>query len=579
VTLAKEALAYTLVMQPNRVALALLLGAACSQAPPRPSALLVTIDTIRPDALSIHGAPSGLTPTLEALAEESVVFDEARTVAPITLPSHASMLTGLYPLRHGVRDNAWAPLPGEARTLAEIAHDAGYRTAAFVGSVVLKGDWGLAQGFDVYDEPIQDGVQADAHYVRRDARAVVDAALAWLDGHDPSRPFLCWVHFFDPHAPYAPPAEFARRAGGNPYRGEAAFVDAELGRLVAALKERGAWDDLTVVVVGDHGEALGEHGEATHASYCYDSTLKIPLLVRTPDGAGAGTRSDANVSAVDVLPTIARALNLPVPEGLDGRPLTEPVPDGRGVYAESYYGFLQFGWSPLAAWIEDEAKYLHSPTPELYDLSSDPGELANAATARAAELEDYRDEIAALAARPRLDAVRDEAGGRAEELASLGYAAAGSSEESLPEPLEPSDRPSPLESRWEQEALDRASQLVFEGRHAEAAQVYESIRRRHRANPTALGELAICLMRTNALDRAETVLRELLALGAGRALDHLNLAVCRQQKGDLEGTVEHLERALELNPHHAQGRAHLVSVLKSQGRHAEAARVAAAAPE
>lgn len=566
-------------MRLPRCALLVLLTACSSETPPR-SALLVTIDTIRPDALSIYGAPGRTTPTLAALAREAVVFDEARTVAPITLPAHASMMTGLYPVRHGVRDNGWAPLPRAADTLAELARAAGHETAAFVGSVVLKGSWGLQQGFDVYDEPTAPAVQADAHYTRRSAREVVDAGLGWLAERDADRPFFAWLHFFDPHAPYDPPAPYRQQAGGDPYRGEAAFVDAEIGRFFAALKERGLWDDLVVVVVGDHGESLGEHGEATHASYCYDSTLKIPLVVREPGDARAGTRSDANVSAVDVLPTIARALGLSPPPGLDGLALTDAVPADRGVYAESYYGYLQYGWSPLAGWIEGGAKYLHSPTPELYDLDADPREAENLASARAGELERYRGAIAEVLARPRLEAAQVDAGdgGRVDELASLGYASAGSSETELPEPLAPSDRPSPVDSRWEQEAIDRASQLVFEGRHAEAAQVYRSIRERHRANPTALGELAISLMRTGTFAEAESVLRELFALGFERTIDHLNMAVCRQQKGDLKGTEEHLRRALELNPRHAQGRAHLVSILKSQGRHAEAARVQAAAP-
>ena len=557
--------------------LVLLVTAACSAETPR-SALLVTIDTIRPDALALYGGPAGATPTLTSLAAEGLVFDQARTVAPITLPSHASMMTGLYPIRHGVRDNGWTPLPADAETLAELAREAGYETAAFVGSVVLKGDWGLGQGFDVYDEPVETGAQSDAHYTRRDAREVVDAALGWLEARDTGKPFFAWLHFFDPHAPYAPPPEHLKRAGGNPYHGEAAFVDAELGRFCDALRAAGAWGDLTVVVVGDHGESLGEHGEATHASFCYDSTLKIPLVVRAPGLPNPGTRSSATVSAVDVLPTVAAALDLPVSDGVDGVSLTAAIAPDRGIYAESYYGYLQYGWSPLAGWIEGGSKYLHSPTPELYDLSADPGELRNVADERANDLDRYRQRMGELLARPRLNVIRGDDGGRSEELASLGYASAGNSATSLPEPLEPSDRPSPFDSRWEQEAIDRASQLVFEGRNAEAVTVYKTIRQRHRGNPTVLGELAIALMRTQELGEAESVLRELLSMGSERAIDHLNLAVCRQKKGDLAGTEKHLRRALELNPKHAQGRAHLVSVLRSQGRLAEAAQVQAAAP-
>src|SRR6185503_9303787 len=254
----------------------LVLAAGCGQEERR-SALLVTLDTTRADALSCYGNREPTTPVLDSLAKDGVAFDAAHTVMALTLPAHTSMLTGLAPLRHGLRDNGVAALPEAAQTIAARAHAAGIDTAAFVSSVVLDDDFGLDQGFDVYSVPVRRGATERAHGAERPARATIDAALAWLAGRDSARPFFLWVHLYDPHHPYTPSAPFAERFS-SPYLGEVAAMDHELGRLFDDLRARGLLERTFVLALADHGEAFGEHGELTHGTYCYETTLHVPLI-------------------------------------------------------------------------------------------------------------------------------------------------------------------------------------------------------------------------------------------------------------------------------------------------------------
>ncbi len=532
------------------------------------SCVLLTIDTIRPDALGCYGGPAELTPHLDALARESVLYTEARTTAPITAPAHASMLTGLYPPRHGVRDNGGTPLSETARTLAELAREAGFETAAVVAARVLNRSVGLDQGFDLYDEPPRPRVVGH-HYARRTASEVVDAALAWLRQRDPERPFLLWLHFFDPHQPSQPAPEFLRRANGDPYHGEVAGMDAQIGRFLDALRSRGLLEATTVIAVGDHGEAFGEHGEETHGAYCYDSTLRVPLLVRHPDGRRAGERSSETVSVADVFPTLAEAMGLATGSEHDGRSLWRGrIEAGRGVYVESYYGHTQYGWSPIAGWVQNGMKYLHSSAPELYDLARDPEETAPVA----GDVEPFVRAIAAAAARPALErAARTADENRLEELASLGYATGGAGgDHALPHPLADSDRPSPVESRPEQALIDRASALAQTGGEAQAIRVYRDILKDNPQNPTALQELSFLLIGAGRFHEAVPVLQGRLEIPPERGLTHAKLGSCLENIDDLQGAVRHLARAVELAPEHVQMHEHLFRLLRRSGRTAEA---------
>jgi arylsulfatase A-like enzyme len=270
---------------------------------------LITLDTTRADHLEPYGAENVETPALARLADNGVVFEHAIATAPVTAPAHASLLTGLYPLRHGVRDNSTHYLPEDIPTLAEWLSEAGYRTAAFVSTVILERRYGLDQGFEVYDDDIRSSSASHERRmtVERPAAATADRALAWLDALDGGESFFLWVHFYDPHIPYSPPSPWAEKYRDQTYDGEIAYMDSQIGRLLQ--HPRAAADDVIVMAIGDHGESLGEHGEKTHGLLVYDSTLRVPWILRLPGGP-SGVRIAAPISQVDLVPTIAELVNL-----------------------------------------------------------------------------------------------------------------------------------------------------------------------------------------------------------------------------------------------------------------------------
>jgi arylsulfatase A-like enzyme len=370
--------------------------------------LLVTIDTLRADRLGVNvGADRTrpeVMPALDALATSGAVFLDATAHAPLTLPSHASILTGRYPLTHGVHDNGGFRLAADVPTLATTLQRAGFHTAAFVSSFVLRASAGLSRGFDRYDDRFEGAGRAHqtASALERRGPEAARAAAAWLT-HAPARFFL-WVHFYDPHAPYDPPPAFASRFPGQPYDGEVATADFALSTLLGALPSDRRRDTL-VVVTGDHGESLGEHGESEHGILLYDATLHVPLVIAGP-GIAAGTRISRQVRHVDLLPTIAALLGVAPPPGLDGvslAPLLAPgdrqatdsghsgdrpgtgwgqAPEAPPSYAESRFGELHFGWSPLHSLRDGQWKYIDGPSPELYQLTADPAERDNRSAAR-----------------------------------------------------------------------------------------------------------------------------------------------------------------------------------------------------
>jgi choline-sulfatase len=352
----------------------------------RPSILLITIDTLRADHVGAYGAKNARTPNLDALAERGLLFEHAFTAVPLTLPSHSTILSGLLPVHHGVHLND-ETFPASTPTLATILHDRGYATGAFVGAYVLDQRFGLARGFDVYDDQVSRG--ADPAREKRPAREVAERAARWIAAQ--TGPFVAWVHFFDPHFPYEPPAGFEAM---DPYDGEISYVDACLGPLLkaAARGERG----LLVLVVGDHGEDLGDHGERTHGFFLYDSTLRVPMILGGPD-VPAGERRASLARTVDVLPTLLARLNVSAPPGVDGVDLLRTTPNES--YAETLYPH-SFGWAPLLAVRADALKYIDAPRAELYDVARDPSETRNALEQHSAEAARLRERVRAIAAMP-----------------------------------------------------------------------------------------------------------------------------------------------------------------------------------
>ena len=354
-----------------------MVGCMPATAIPLPRGLvIVTLDTTRADRLSPYGFAAANMPALDRLAREGVVFDQATTVAPLTLPAHTSLLTGLLPPRHGVRDNASAPLLMEHVTIAEILAAGGYRTAAFVGSVVLDPNRGLSQGFQEYGGISRDTsspLPPPGRGLQRPAGAVMDDAIRWLANVGDS-PFFLWTHLYDPHQPYEAPEPFASKH--NPYVAEIAYVDSQIARLLNALDRQRLLDRVVVVVTADHGESLGEHGERDHGVFLYDSVLRIPMILRAP-GLRPG-RVASVVRLTDVMPTALDLLGLPIPP-LDGVSLLATL-HGQSTdldaYAESLYP-QNHGWAPLYSLRSDRFKFIDAPRPELYDLRLDPFEKRN----------------------------------------------------------------------------------------------------------------------------------------------------------------------------------------------------------
>ncbi len=511
------------------------------------SVLLVTFDTTRADALSGDAESRVLAPRLAALADGGVRFPRAYSVAPLTLPAHASLLTGLVPPRHGLRDNGLAALPQSATTLAELLRARGFDTAAFVSSVVLARAFGLDQGFERYDQPELDTREVGEAQAERPARDTARAAAAWLAERDGTRPFFLWTHFYDPHVPYRPTPEHLARAHGDAYRGEIAGLDDALGVLLDALARAGRTDETLVVVTADHGESLGEHGEPTHGALCYEAALRVPLVFRFP-GAPPAPGPVRLASLVDLAPTLLALLGAPVPEGLDGIALFDPAaPRERGVYFESYAGFLNYGWSPLAGWLDGRGKYLHSSEPEFYLCLSDPAEAHDLARERPDECALARTHLQELLARPALEPeTRAENDELARALSTLGYGRGNDASE-LPPPLAPSERPSPKARSHELATLLRAHALFEAERFAECQPLVEQLVRENPLHLLALDLLALCRMHAQEFAAAEATLRQRLALGEA-ADARLNLGLCRLELGDRDGALRELERAARLAP-------------------------------
>jgi arylsulfatase A-like enzyme len=385
--------------------------------------LVVTLDTVRPDRLGCYGNRAIETPNLDRLCERGVVFSRAVATASSTLPSHASIFTGLYPRHHGARANAAYHLASEQRTLAEILAEKGYETAAFVSSFVLDAKFGLAQGFSRYDDEVSPS-SAPMAFAERRGDATTQRAIAWLE-KPRQRPFFAWVHYFDAHSPYSAPAPFAGRYP-NRYDDEIAFLDHEVGRLLEAL-ERIPERETFVVVAADHGEGMGVHGEWSHGLLVQEATLRIPLILYARSGLPAGLHVEARVSQVDLLPTILSLLGLEVPADLDGVDLTSPQEPDRPVLAETVEGRVFYGWARLAALYRGPLKYVGGPDPELYDLGSEPLEDNDRIASRAEDAAAMRRELEALqadAANERSRSGDTLQAADADRLAALGYVVA-----------------------------------------------------------------------------------------------------------------------------------------------------------
>ena len=406
---------------------------AASAQKKRPDVFLITIDTLRADHVECYGYKRVETPALNRLAADGFRFSQAFTPSPITNPSHVTILTGLLPTHHGVTDFA-VPLDAGHATLATLLQNSGYHTAAFIGAAVLDSNTlapGLDHGFDYYDNfPREPHTKTRFGRLERRGMDVVERAERWLDVH-PAGPHFVWIHLYDPHDPYEPPAPYSQTYRDHLYDGEIAYADSALAHFLSYLDRRGWYRGALIAAVGDHGEALGEHGEDTHGIFLYDSTIHVPLIIKPPAkglkpvAAHSGV-VEAQVRTTDILPTIVDVLGMRAPGGLDGQSLKPAFSPGtiesRPAFGETDYP-LRFGWAPLRSLRSDNSKLIEAPRPEFYNLNADPGELRNVYEPWNATVQEFRSRLAEFRA-PSSDSAENQAGvseSTRAQLKALGY--------------------------------------------------------------------------------------------------------------------------------------------------------------
>ena len=546
-------------MRLNFVALAVAVAAAsvgaARQARTPPNVLLVTIDTLRADRLGSYGYAAANTPVLDRLAGSGARFADATSQAPLTYPAHVAIVTGRYPAVFGVRLNGMNPLPDGASTIAEQVSAAGFRTAAVVGSVVLERGLGLDQGFGHYDDriairPAPTVAIADLH---RPASAVTDAALGWLknDGASAGAPWFLWTHYFDPHLPYEPPARYASSSPGRPYDGEVAYVDAELGRLLAAVDPART----LIVITADHGEALGDHGEPDHGFFLYDSTLRVPLIFTgtARNGRISPRVIQEQVRAVDIAPTIADLLGIPAApsDGASLRPLLEGAArrDVPVSLAESWYPRLHFGWSELMSARVGEWKYIAAPKPELYDLRTDPAEQKNLIGERAAVAARLAAEVERLkttrASRAPAVVVRPDSAAM-ERLQALGYVGSLAPVTAGAAGDNPRDRVA--DYRAYRQLFSRALTLLARDRPAAAASILQKL---VKLNVRAFEAHLYLGNAYAALSKGEAALGEYDAAGLlnpESAAPHFEAAKVLSARGDHDAAAARARSGLAVEP-------------------------------
>lgn len=541
--------------------------------------LLITVDTLRADRLGCYDRGRGPTPVIDALTARGVLFERAFAHNPTTLPSHANILSGLTPLAHGVSENSKSVFPAGLPTMAGDLKAAGYATAAFIGAFPLDSRFGLDKGFDIYDDAFGAQAGLEGEFKERRAAEVVQAATVWISRQ--TGKWFCWIHLWDPHAPYAPPEPFQSRFRQDPYAGEVAYVDAEIGVLFGELGIRHLTDTTLIVLTADHGEALGEHGELTHSFFAYNSTLHVPLIIAGP--GVAARRVTANVSHVDILPTVRDLLDLGPRPSLQGRSLKGLMRTGkaedRPIYFESMEPYFDKGCAPLRGFIRGRQKFVDTPIPEVYDLAADFGESKN--LAEKTDLGPLRRELGRL--EKGLSSGTAGQSGRVadartlERLRSLGYAAAPVAQpkasygppddvksvlpyqQRLERAILLGDSGKPADSVRELESLvaDKkdftpayiylARTLMAQGRAEDAVRALDAGVRDNPGNYALLSAFGSLLVELQQDDRAAEILTRAIAVIDFDPDAWNNLGGIRMRKGDLDQALECFDRAIALD--------------------------------
>ncbi|HTZ84770.1 MAG TPA: sulfatase-like hydrolase/transferase [Candidatus Acidoferrales bacterium] len=524
--------------------------------------VLITIDTLRADHVGCYGDKEIKTPNIDALAADGTRFERAFAVVPVTLPSHTTMLTGTYPMLSGMHDFSVNKLNAQQATLASVLKQAGYATGAVVGSAVLDSRFGLNQGFDFYYDHFDfsrlDETNLDA--MERPGNQVADLTLDWL-GKNWQKKFFVWMHLYDPHFPYTPPEPYRTEYAGRLYDGEIAFADAQVGRLVRFLKDKGIYANTVIVLAGDHGEGLGEHGEKTHGFFIYNSTMHVPLIIRLPDAKGGQTVEDM-VSLVDLMPTMLGAVGVQVPAQVQGKNLFPAKISAGGtnkdarstqtgertVYGETFLPRLHFNWSELRGAENAKYHFIDAPKPELYDVGKDPGELNNLFVEKKAVSEEMRAKLVGmireygsgkeLAEKTSLDPAL------AERLKSLGYVAfSGGGDPAISN----HELPDPKDRIGTYEDFSDAMADSQHGRYQESVEKLKTVLKSEPNSIPAHYLQGLNYYRLKMFPEAVAELEKTVELSPDYALAFFNLGMARAHAGEIDAAIETLKHALELD--------------------------------
>jgi arylsulfatase A-like enzyme/predicted Zn-dependent protease len=526
----------------------------------QPNVLLITMDTTRADHLPPYGYSAVETPNLNELGAKGVVFEQCATASPLTLPAHSSILTGFYPPYHGVRVNGNNALRDELTTLAEVFSASGYQTAAFIAAFVLDGRWGLKQGFNYYDDQfdLKKYKQLDLGQVQRRGDEVVDSALTWLTENQ-SQPFFAWVHLYDPHLPYEPPEPYFSRYRYSPpvslYDGEIAFMDEQIGRLYKWLKDNNLEKETIIVLVGDHGEGLGDHGELAHGYFIYDFAVHVPLIISTPDKSLQNRRVPLEVSTVDIFPTIVEMSGLKA-RASQGRSLLSMM-SGRKekeipAYCESMSPSLHYGWSPLLGLRTSQFKFIDAPRPELYDLKSDPEEgrdvqnkFPEAGLNFKRQLDSLLEKISQGAPEPQAANLDAET---VQRLAALGYIGASVKLKTRPA----KDLADPKDKLEVYELIQQAGDLINHDKYQEAAGFLERALSLEPDIPQARQLLSTCYAELGRREEAKKLLDDILKGDPDSIQALIGLANLLLEEGQDEEVISLSKKTLSLDERNTQ---------------------------
>jgi arylsulfatase A-like enzyme len=588
--------------------------AAKTDRPVRPNVVLITIDTLRADHLGCYGDTQVRTPNIDRLAAEGARFKTVVTAAPLTLPAHCSIMTGAYPMSHGVRDNVGYRLDPSVETLAQILKRSGYATGAFVGAYVLDRSFGLGTGFDFYydrfDAVADPRETINMAQLKRRGAEVIDHTIAWMR-REQGRPFFVWAHLYDPHDPYDPPAPFKQEYAARPYDGEIAYVDQQLGRLFTFLNERGAYGNTIIVLTGDHGESLGEHREARHGYFIYDATLLVPLIVKPVLGSNKPRVVPQEVRSIDIAPTILQLLGIAKGKAMQGVSLTGLISGNdrdaaTDAYSETYYP-RQFGWSALRSLRVGNLKYIDAPRPELFELDRDPKELTNRAAEKPAVVAELKNKLRALDESASRSESQTKAAYRLtpeqmEKLARLGYignpdgvttsrsdsgqladpkdqietfylinragveAGSGHCDRAIPDLLQLVDKAPSLMATY----LMLGRCYFLEEKYEEATKTFRQLQVLSPQSLDAQFYIAACQFKLDDLAAAEEGFQRVLALNPQRTYAHKYLGFIYQAQGKQDRAISEFEKVLETSPEDIEAHGKLGFLLATASRMREA---------